>query len=387
MFQHEGLAGTVLSRPSAAPAGRYRALDGLRGICAVCVCLFHFPSDGPIANSVFIQGSWLFVDFFFVLSGFIIAAVWSQRLTSAREAVRFGILRLGRVYPLHLAMLAAFVVAELVGLILHDLHLMQRPAFEGGFSLSSLALALGFAQIFGLAPGLPGWNSPSWSIAAEFWTYLLFAALVLVGRSHVRTLLLATAVISAAVLALLSPHGINATFQHSLWRCLYGFAVGALVWHANRAKAPLGGTTMEAAVIAAVLLFVMRAQEAPANLAAPLVFAVTVRVFSAEAGQCSRLLNHHWLQALGLWSFAIYMVHSFVQTRLEDVLRLLIGSGRLPGLTMVVMPDGSRALGMGGSAFTEALLIGLMLALVLIAAALAQRLIEQPGQRLARRLA
>ena len=81
---------------------RYAALDSLRGVCALFVCLFHFRANGPIATLEFVRGSWLFVDFFFVLSGFVIAANYRERLVAGAFLRGFVILRFGRVYPLHL---------------------------------------------------------------------------------------------------------------------------------------------------------------------------------------------------------------------------------------------------------------------------------------------
>ena len=52
---------------------RFQVLDSWRGICALLVALFHFPTASAISQSRFIASSYLFVDFFFVLSGFVIA--------------------------------------------------------------------------------------------------------------------------------------------------------------------------------------------------------------------------------------------------------------------------------------------------------------------------
>jgi hypothetical protein len=52
---------------------RFEALDGWRGICACLVVLFHFHGFSPIYSVELVRNSYLFVDFFFVLSGFVIA--------------------------------------------------------------------------------------------------------------------------------------------------------------------------------------------------------------------------------------------------------------------------------------------------------------------------
>ncbi|TIT90641.1 MAG: acyltransferase, partial [Mesorhizobium sp.] len=43
---------------------RFLVLDSWRGICALLVALFHFPTTSTISQSAFVGGSYLFVDFF-----------------------------------------------------------------------------------------------------------------------------------------------------------------------------------------------------------------------------------------------------------------------------------------------------------------------------------
>ena len=93
-------------------AERFETLDSWRGICALLVALFHFPAAGWLEKNGFINGSFLFVDFFFVLSGFVIAHAYADRLKDGVSLKRFMVTRFGRLFPLHAFMLAAFVVFE-----------------------------------------------------------------------------------------------------------------------------------------------------------------------------------------------------------------------------------------------------------------------------------
>ena len=63
----------VLSKPAPAAHRRFEALDSLRGVCAVLVVMFHMPVASHWRTWDFIQHAYLFVDYFFVLSGFVIA--------------------------------------------------------------------------------------------------------------------------------------------------------------------------------------------------------------------------------------------------------------------------------------------------------------------------
>src|SRR5687768_5675625 len=82
---------------------RFIALDSLRGIAAVGVMLFHMGNIGWLGGFHAIQNGWLLVDFFFVLSGFVIAASYGERLAQGYSVGKFMALRFGRVVPLHAA--------------------------------------------------------------------------------------------------------------------------------------------------------------------------------------------------------------------------------------------------------------------------------------------
>src|SRR5437762_9602227 len=82
---------------------RFVVLDSWRGIAACLVALFHLDAYSHLYGVPFLRNSWLFVDFFFVLSGFVIAANYQQRLLEGFGVGRFLLLRLGRLYPLHFA--------------------------------------------------------------------------------------------------------------------------------------------------------------------------------------------------------------------------------------------------------------------------------------------
>jgi peptidoglycan/LPS O-acetylase OafA/YrhL len=79
------------------PAARFSSLDGLRGLAAMAVMAYHVDHD-------WMPGGHLAVDFFFCLSGFVIALNYQDRMRGgAIGVVRFMALRLARLYPMVLA--------------------------------------------------------------------------------------------------------------------------------------------------------------------------------------------------------------------------------------------------------------------------------------------
>jgi peptidoglycan/LPS O-acetylase OafA/YrhL len=78
-------------------------------VCALLVAI-HNLNFGPwLPQVAFVAHSSLFVDFFFVLSGFVISHAYMDRLSRASDVIRFRLRRIGGLWPLHVAVLAALV--------------------------------------------------------------------------------------------------------------------------------------------------------------------------------------------------------------------------------------------------------------------------------------
>ena len=90
----------------------FRVLDSWRGVAALLVALFHLNLYSAIYTLDFVRNAYLFVDFFFVLSGFVISYSYGDRLKTFDELGEFAIRRFGRLWPLHAVVLLAFVAAE-----------------------------------------------------------------------------------------------------------------------------------------------------------------------------------------------------------------------------------------------------------------------------------
>ena len=78
-----------------------RSIEGLRGVAALLVALFHAyvynKWGGFPATSGVLQHAWLFVDLFFVISGYVMASAYSDRLDSGRAAFAYMIRRFFRL--------------------------------------------------------------------------------------------------------------------------------------------------------------------------------------------------------------------------------------------------------------------------------------------------
>lgn len=367
-----------IEAPPTPVAMRFDVLDALRGICAVLVVLYHFKSNGYIASLPVVQNGWLFVDYFFVLSGFVITHSYAARLGEQRISIaRFMGLRLGRIYPLHLAVLAAFAALELLLVLGGDTiaRYVSREAFTGTRALEPLLQTLLLTQTFGIGDA-DGWNGPAWSIAAECWTYLVFALVFAFARRHTVLVSLALAGVAAAVM-LSYADTLDITYNGGILRCIFGFGLGVATYHAFRRFGTASGSMQEFGVLALTIAFVSLA-EGRLTFLAPFVFAAMVFVLAGQGGAVSRVLGTRVFQFLGLTSYSIYMIHIFVQGRFGEVLQIT--------RMVAIRVDGQGRTFLEAAPLTSDLLTIVMLALVVAGSYVSYRLVEKPGQALSRRL-
>ncbi len=383
--------GTEVAQPSAVASVRFETLDSWRGICALLVAVFHLPLAGALAGNQFIRGSYLFVDFFFVLSGFVIAHAYGTRLIRGEGFAKFMVTRFGRLFPLHAFMLLAFVAFEFLRLKIPQLG-GQDTAFTGGFTLNTLLDNALMIHGLGFEEHL-SWNAPSWSISTELFAYILFAILVVGLR---RTSLMAFAIIVAVapiMLLKLSPHFMDTTYDFGIIRCIYGFSLGVLVQaYFARTHVTLGTdsetkiawTLAEFATIVAVVMFVANSHSNAASLLAPFVFGFAVLVFSHESGYISTILRARPFILLGALSYSIYMTHLFVQGRMFNIARYLDGH-HATSITGMQATGGEPTFAYAQNIAVPATII--MILLTLIASTITYNLVERPGQKWFRKLA
>src|SRR5512140_3679493 len=314
--------------PPTAAKGRFEALDGWRGVCACLVVFFHVHAHSPIYSWPLVRNSYLFVDFFFVLSGFVISLNYGSRLDSWERVKRFLVLRLGRVYPLHAFMLLCFIAWETARLAAGHPGPGKTPAFIGEFQPVSVLTNLFLIQSLNIHDGL-SWNGPSWSISTEMWAYVVFAIVSL--WLGLRNWMLLLAVIALPLLlSQLSHTGMDTTFDYGLLRCVFGFALGVACHRIYDlrparpgARHPLLMTGLECLTVAGVIGYVWMAGTSGWSFLAPFVFAAAVLVFAAEAGAVSRLFRWSWVKWLGTHSYSIYLTHFFFVMALPMVYKTI----------------------------------------------------------------
>ena len=116
----------------------FRVLDSWRGVAALLVAIFHLNLYSALYPLDFIRNAYLFVDFFFVLSGFVITHSYAARLGTIEELGSFALKRFGRLWPLHVAVLLAFLAVESAKAA--DKYVRENPYKTAGIALGVGAL-------------------------------------------------------------------------------------------------------------------------------------------------------------------------------------------------------------------------------------------------------
>lgn len=357
-------------------ADRFLVLDSLRGICAIMVALYHFPTTGTISNLQIIRNSWLFVDFFFVLSGFVIAAAYRRRLSEGVSPRLFMWNRFWRLYPLHITILCLLLLGEI--LLAVGLVPATREAFGTGRTGKEFFYAATFLNCFGLTGEL-GWNGPSWSIGAEWWVYVVFAMIEVTTRARANIMWLI--VVGMALALSVSSGVVDRTFDFGVLRAILGFGIGTLTFSLY-SKYPLQLGKLESyieAFLIVLVIFVVIATPASLQVAVPLMFAAVVYTFASSDGTCSKILQKPFLLKLGALSYSIYLWQVFLQARFLDVVGFVLPQ-------YVARSDSSRPVLIGPSLIGDALTLT-MLTILILASALSYKWIEVPGQRLGKKRA
>jgi peptidoglycan/LPS O-acetylase OafA/YrhL len=359
---------------------RYVALDSLRGVAACMVVLLHVQARGVLLFSPLVRNGWLFVDFFFVLSGFVIAANYSERLQRGFSLLRYMVLRLGRVWPLHMAVLLAALALKLASFAVHPAAYADGQLFYGNRTFADFVLSAALLHVW-QGPNGNGWNTQSWSISIEVFLYLAFGLLwAFAGRASV----LLTALVAIAAVAV---EWFWLWDNEFVTRGILGFSFGVLVWHVfcrfARARALPGRAASALEILAMVAAGAAIWFYDPVPLPViDLAFALVVLVFAKDGGAISALLARRLPVTLGTLSYSIYMIHLLLFTSLRAVLDKLDARLSHPLLQDI---DGERVLVLG-PIWSD--VVGLaVLAGVCALAVLTYRWIERPARDWSRRKA
>lgn len=311
------------SRADMASPARLEALTGLRFFAALAVLFYHIPFVLPAAVGypVLPDGA-LGVNFFFVLSGFILAHAYSG---SASRPDPFPTLdffrkRFARIYPLHALTFVVWAV-----LFFPAWGNIYTDKINGGIANILLLQAFFSGPLFNL-----GFNAVSWSISVEAFFYVVFPWLIVGRRAPIIFLFY-------VVLFLAMPTRITAGLEQTFPSFFYfnpmarlmefvaGIALYQLCAKLSFLRLEVGviaGTSIQAAAVALVIVASLATAPLPMhmrNLALVLPFGVVILAFLRD-GHLSRLMASRPVVLLGEASFALYMIHHMTMRAIDPIL-------------------------------------------------------------------
>lgn len=368
----------------------FLVLDSFRGICACIVAMSHFHANSIIQGVHAFDFGAIYVDFFFVLSGFVIFANYEEKLREGYGLGKFMLLRLGRLWPLHIAVLAAFVGTDILQLVVNVGDVAAYKPFSAPGESPKDILAMFFlVHSLNVNENL-AFNGPSWSISVEFYTYLVFALLLTYGSRYYKTLIVILTFASAIALHFL--HGnLYAKLDYGFFRCVYGFGCGALIWmvynatHEKVESLPIKKnviTLIESAAFIGIAFYIQFLSAKSLSMIGPILIAGLIYLFAFEGGAVSRFLKAKPFIFLGLLSYSIYMIHIFISGKFFELpIRLIEGR---TDLKITIIENGQKLY--FENVFYGTLLEAFYLLVVIAFSFISYKLIEEPFRNLSKRL-
>jgi len=295
---------------------RITELDALRGFAAIGVVLWHYSGhfDSRPWEAVFgpfyYQGLYL-VDFFFVLSGFVLSKAYfrkSRQYNLAENIIR----RAARIYPLHLFTFGLVFIGQFI-----MTRVLREPSFVYSFNdLYHFFLNLTLTQSLGIQKGL-SFNGPSWSISTEFYVSIIFFIILATSKKPVLALI-SLLIVSGGLLTTLIMSGHMRFIEPSIFRTLAGFLAGVVLFKICSPTKILKTRWCDLAFLLLLFLLAAGAKYGSMNsyftefmlviLGFPLI------IFTVLNGRdIPGFLRLKFFSFLGDISFSIYLIHFPIQ--------------------------------------------------------------------------
>ncbi|MDD3107782.1 MAG: acyltransferase [Alistipes sp.] len=301
----------------------YPLLDGLRGVAALIVVCFHlFEAYATSHLDQQINHGYLAVDFFFILSGFVIGYAYDDRWKKM-SSWEFLKRRFIRLHPM-----------VVFGAILGAVMFYTQGCSVWDVSQVSLAL-LGVATLLNLflIPATPGFeirgvgemyplNGPSWSLFFEYLGNLLYAFWIRRCSTRALSFLVGGAAVGLALFALFGPYGDlcvgftwtpNDLLGGSL-RLLFSFSAGLLLSRLFRPRFIKGAFWICSLMLLALLAMPRIGSEVSLwkngiydTLCIVLIFPLLV--YLGASGKTTDPFTSRICKFLGDISYPLYMVH------------------------------------------------------------------------------
>jgi len=297
-------------------------LTAIRGIAALSIVVHHFYASfnqtayGLLSQQTqYVAQSYLWVDMFFMLSGYVLAHRYTDLKFRKNEISQFLIARLARIYPLHFVVLLLFLFIEIVQTLNHV------SSFESPNSVLNFFRNLFLLQGIQLSHIDTSWNHPAWSISIEWSAYLIFPVMIVLLR-HAPAWVVATGAVFGILvltfLANLTASNLDVTGILGLIRCIIEMYFGAVLFLFRQKPGAIVGALPR--WFSPTLIFITLVATLHFGITDALVVAI-MGLFMFSIGMRSaaypndpilRLLNTKIMIYLGTVSYSIYLCHLLI---------------------------------------------------------------------------
>jgi len=298
---------------------RLEVLDSLRGFFCLLIIFEHY-SPLYIPDSFYkfplIRHSYIVVDFFFVLSGFIITLKYQSYLNNFKNLFTFYKKRVFRLYPLLLITSTSVLVFEFFSNIyLRSFKNSPDSSIELFNRFLNDVLLVNSTSIFGDR----AMNIPSWSISAEFICYMVFGIIFLFvntkksNYNHSILFLITFALLISSIYY----DSFFSTYRLGFLRGLYSYFLGSLFSFAYSSKIKINGLFQIPLMFLFFFSFFLMSSESQIiikllGVALPVFFGITIIVLLKSVGIFTYILKHSYLKNIGVISFSIYLNHFLI---------------------------------------------------------------------------
>lgn len=297
------------------------ALTGIRGIAALWVVALHGAEYTgvsallPVWSSNLINKGWLGVDLFFILSGFVIAYVHQRDFHNLNYSLitNFLKLRLARIYPAHVVATLILVPVVLGATIFSIYSFSQEASASYGFKrlLFSITLTNGWG-----IPNSNSWNFPSWSVASEWFAYLIFPVIAWVLNKVKSANIFGTIICLTFILMYATAIIVNDGSQYMpkaewiLLRVVSEFLIGCCLFNlCDQVPKVFSSDLASFSLIGIIILLCMMGLPAFFDGLIIILFSLLILNLSRAEGIVARALSGNTMIYLGHISYSIYLTH------------------------------------------------------------------------------
>ena len=293
---------------TAQPRRTFQTLDGLRGVGAFLVVMRHVPQlFGPVR----VPESFLAVDLFYLVSGFVVAHAYGERLKAGGFFWDFVKTRLIRLYPLYIFGVALGLIPAIYAAWIDPHGWWNFPKI-----IEAVATGIFLIPYFpGLAANGSTLDGPTWTLLPELIANFAYAAAI---RFMSMAVLLLIMLVCGAGLVFAEIHygGLDVGYGHTdqwaaLCRVGYSFFAGVLVFRFFGTAMKV--STLMAWVLMVVLTFALASR--PSEAMTPwyelgvVLIGFPVLLIAAAHFEPAHAWSGRLFTFVGLVSYGVYIVH------------------------------------------------------------------------------